>query len=168
MTRASDRFLRQLGDLEFDNEIANLAKLYQTTSDARWLWRVVILLHEKRRPIPANLVAKLAEWGGKILELSDPRELTAALELTGQPGGTSNVGPKQSAAYERRWRLASEVAAVKRLWPKMETIEACRTVAKNTGTPINYVKSAFYKTFPRRAGGNVAHRDLQGAMMSWR
>lgn len=109
------------------HEVNNEITLYHNTGDARFFWRAFLLIHESGEPMPQNFLDKLAQWGNRVIQAKTPQEIATAIEMTGDD--KKHIGPKHSEAYRRRWRLASEVQIVKRLY-KIKLIKAIETVAK--------------------------------------
>ena len=146
---------------QFEIDIQNTLALYRVTKDGRHIWQVVALHAETKTPLPPWLMAKLAEWAGAVQTLSKPAELCTALEL----GGTakSKVGPNLSAALERQWRLAREVARTREALPRLTLKAAIELVARNHSLPAARVKDAFHdmraklkKRSPKPKGMGIA------------
>lgn len=168
MSDDEQTFLAELGEQEFNCDIQNELALYRGTRDARYVWRAIALFHEAGRPLPPEFMAKLADWAGRVQQLSDPKKIAAALELTGSE--KRHVGPSHSRAHERRWRLASEVQTVRRLRPKLTLAEAIAIVARNRGMSEAKIKKDYHAVFtaPRGKAKASAAQDLSQVMTRWR
>lgn len=136
--------LDDLKEIAFTWKVNNELTLYLSTGDARFFWRAFLLLHKDGRPIPQNFMDKFAQIGERILQTTDVTALPAALELAGS--AKDHIGPKQSAAYRARRRLASEVAMVRSGY-KISLSEAIRIVARNKKMSVAKVKKAYHDIF---------------------
>lgn len=157
-----------LEEQEFNCDIQNELALYRGTGDARYVWRAIAQFQEAERPLPTEFMAKLADWAGRVQQLSDPKKIAAALELSGSE--KQHVGPKHSRAYERRWRLASEVQTVRRLRPKLTLAESIAIVARNRGLNHAKVKKDYHAIFtaPLRKPRALNGEDLSKVIDRWR
>jgi hypothetical protein len=167
----ADDALRQFMDAEFDRHIRNELSLYQATGDARFVWRAIGRFDMAGRPLPAEFVRKLSVWGAKVQNLSDPKSIAAALELSGT--GKSKVGPKHSAAFKKRWRLGSEVLTLMKLHPSLALGAAIKAVARNNALSVAKVKSAYHAVFTapateaQRQRAETAGSELHGVLSQW-
>ena len=165
-------FHEQLIREELMHVVNNEIALYQQTGDARFFWKAIIELHEHREPIPESYMAQIVRWANSILRLSEPREIATALELTGD--GKRKVGPSHSDAFEKRWRLASEVQIVKRLRPSLSLDAALKIVARNRSETFAKVKGAYHSVFTApvakqsKKAKQAAKTDLSDAIRAWR
>ena len=139
-----DSILARLAEDEFIRTVNNDVARYHATGDARFVWKVIARYAQANKPLPMDYVHKLAEWGGKLQQISKPADIATALELSGDE--KNKVGPKHSAAYTKRWRLASEVQQVHQrpFGPPISIAEAIRIVARNRALPVSVVHGAFY------------------------
>lgn len=165
-------FLAQLAEAEHVCEVNNEITLYHNTGDARFFWRAFLLIREAKKPIPEDVLSKIAEYANGLISAKTPREIAAALELAGD--GKSHSGPKHSQAYVRRWRLASEVQTVMRLRPSLSLKTAIEIVARNRGLTVAKVKAAYHRVFTeplgRAAKGKQKNQtqSLANIMETWR
>jgi hypothetical protein len=161
------KYIQDLEREQHIHDVNNEITLYQQTGDARFFWRAFLTIHEFGDPIPKNFIDKLAQFGTKILQAKTPQELSAGLELTGDE--KRHIGPIQSAAYQRRWRLASEVKTVKELY-KIPLSKAIATVAKNNNLGVSKVRNDYHKVFTARTK-TVTQKtpvvSLTDAMKAW-
>lgn len=160
--------LSELAEAEFIRAVNNDAERYRATGDARFVWKVIARYAQADKPLPMDYVRKLAEWGGKLQQISKPADIATALELSGHD--KEHVGPARSAAFSKRWRLASEVHRVQRLHAGT-LIDAIRIVARNSGKTLAVVKKAYHDVF--NATEKRTHRrrradDLASIMSNWR
>lgn len=160
-----DPITASIQEQDFACRIQNNLALYENTGDARYVWRAIFLFHEAKKPLPPALMAKLVDWGGRVQSISDPKEIAAALELTGD--NRRHVGPRHSQAYQRRWRIASEVKIVRSLRASLTLAQAIQIVARNRGLTVAKVKKDYYGTFPAPRRRDKA-QDLSQAMQAWR
>lgn len=157
----SKAFIEDMKRRDFNTRVNREFELYLDSGDGRFLWRAFLLLHEAGQPIPQNLLDKLAQWGGRLLTAKDPREIAAALELS---------GAKHSAAYRKRWRLAMEVNQVKELFNLATLKEAIEVVARNRKLKFSVVENNYHSVFTADAGKNKprdAEHALTGVMNTW-
>lgn len=148
--------------------VNNEITLYRQTGDARFFWKAIMLLHEHREPVPEQYMAQIVKWAGKVQSISEPREIAAALELSGD--AKRKVGPKHSAAYEKTWRLASEVKNVKNLRAGTSLAKAIGIVARNKGLPLPVVKAAYHEVFTApvtKQSRKAPRQNLADAMRGW-
>lgn len=153
------------------HDVNNEITLYQNTGDARFFWRAFLTLREAGEPIPEDFLSKLAQWGSKLIRAQTPTEIASALELGGDE--KRHIGPAHSAAYYKRWRLASEVQTMMKMRPTLKLAEAIRIVAKNSGMTTSKVKADYHKVFTApvsKAGKSRANKghSLNQAMNAWR
>lgn len=164
--RAGDRLQRDIEEAGFSAAVSNEVALYRNTGDARFLWRAVMLHNDAARPLPVELVAKLAEWGSKVQTLAAPDAIAQALELRGSK--KDKIGPRHAITYRRRWRLASEVDLVHRLRPDKSLTEAMKTVARNRGKSFAVVKKAYHDIFTAPVRAHCASASVQDLLQAWR
>lgn len=159
--------LSELAEAEFTRAVNNDLARYQATGDARFVWKAIGRYAQADKPLPMDYLRKLAEWGGKIQQLARPAEITAALELSGDE--KNKVGPAHSAAYTKRWRLASEVQRVHLMRPG-PLIAAIRIVAQNSGESVSVVKRSYHAVFtaPVKQPRRPAPTDLTSIISGWR
>ena len=141
--------------------VNNEIHLFHATGDARFFWRAYRRLHQAGEPIPQSYLDVLADFAGRILMTENVAELPAALGLAGSE--KAHIGPKQSAAYRRRWHLASEVLMVRDLY-KMSLADAIKTVARNRGLSAATVKKAHYEIFTKPATGAKRRESVDAGM----
>lgn len=167
MSDDEKKFIAELERQDHVHAVNNEISLYQNTGDARFFWQAFLMIHEKGDPIPQDFLDKLAQWGRGAIQAQTPKEVAVALELSGN--GKNHLGPKQSATYEKRWRLASEVKTVKNLY-RISLIEAIRTVARNNSLPIHKVKSVYHEVFTaplNESEKNTDGKSLASVMAGW-
>lgn len=162
----ADEVQQTLDAASFQAAVNNELTLYQNTGDARFIWRAVIRHHEANVAMPAVLVAKLAEWGGRVQTVSSPHAIVLALELKGT--AKDKIGPSHSAAYRRRWRLASEVQLLHRLAPDKTLDQAIKNVARDRGKSVGQVKKAYYDVFTASMQAPDETAPVQGLLQTWR
>jgi hypothetical protein len=166
------RFLAQLAEQEHVREVNNKITLYHNTGDARYFWRAFLLLREAKKPIPEDVLSKIAKYAEGLISAKTPREIAAALELAGDE--KSHTGPKHSQAYAKRWRLASEVQLVKRLRPSLPLKSAIQIVARNRGLTVAKVKADYHRVFTEPLGRAAKGKQktqiqsLANVMKEWR
>lgn len=159
ISAALDRWQRAEKIQQVNNEVA----LFENTGDGRFFWRAIVRIVESGETLPTSYTKKLAEIGGNLLTAITPNEIAAALEFAGDKG--AHIGPKQSRAYVKRWRLASEVRQVKDFYsiPLARAIEA---VARNNKLTVSKVKKDYHSIFtkqrPKQTGNHI--HALNGAM----
>jgi hypothetical protein len=158
-------FLAQLKREQLANDVQNECTLYRNTGDGRFLWRAFLRLHGAKEPIPQAILDRLAHWGGRLLGAQDPKEIAAALELSGDE--KKHIGPKQSESYRKRWRLASEVCIVRDLY-KISLTKAIAAVARNSGLSVATVKGAYDDVFRAPLRERKSPTDLTSALNNWR
>ena len=162
----ADEVQRALDAANFQAAVNNELTLYRNTGDARFVWRAVMRYHEANITMPAVLVAKLAEWGGRVQTVSSPDAIVLALELKGS--AKDKIGPSHSAAYRRRWRLASEVQLLHRLAPDKTLDQAIENVARNRRKSIAQVKRAYHDVFTASMQAPDETAAVQGLIQTWR
>ena len=140
----SGDFLDQVRKQQLISHVNNEIHLYHATGDARFFWRAYRRLHKAGEPIPQDFLNKIAEFASSILSNDDLSALPKALELAGSD--KSHIGPKQSALYRRRWKIASEVEMVKDLY-KISTTQAIKAVAENRELSFGNVKKIHWQVF---------------------
>lgn len=161
-------FFQQIEREQTVHDVNNEITLYQQTGDARFFWRAFLIIHESGDPIPKDFINKLAKFGEKLLQTKTPQELATALELTGDT--KKHVGPKHSLAYEKRWRLASEVRTVKELY-KISLQKAIEAVARNNNLSAFKVRKDYHSVFTagvHKANKDAAATSLSSAVNAWR
>lgn len=155
------------------HEVNNEITLYQATGDGRFFWRAFLTLYEAGEPLPSNFLAKFAQLGNSLLSATTPQEISAALEFSANDG-RRHVGPKHSRAYEKRWRLASEVKTVLRLRPELSLVAAKRIVARNRGLSLAEVSKTYHDVFtaPLRKSRAIEakknERQIDSVLRSWK
>lgn len=171
---SAEDFVRDIQKLQLDVDVGAELALYTNTGDARFIWRAVARCHAADAPLPPVIVDKLAQWAALVQPLAEPAALVAALELSGS--AKSKIGPKHSAAYRRRWRLAGEVSTVMRMIPdrkpnKGKLRKALAIVAHRRGLSVSVVKAAYHQTVTaddRGADKLDRAAELQAALRAWR
>lgn len=145
---ADEETLRNLERQPLMTEVDNALTLYMSERNGLLIWRAFRLLHEAGQPIPANILAKFAEWAAKLEQVSDTRDIALALELSG--GSKSPKGSSRLEAAEHRRSIASEVNDVAKLYG-MSINKAIEVVSKNQGMGKDSVRSAYFSHFrPRK------------------
>lgn len=165
----ADELQRSVQEASFNAAVQNEITLYANTGDGRYVWRLIALYHEARRALPWEVVAKLAAWGDKIQGLTTPAAIAEALELKGS--SKHKRGPSNAAAYRKRWRLASEVDLVRRLFPGIKTLKAAfKVVAANRGLSVPVVKRAYHDVFTATQTQPAADAStvIQDLLQTWR
>lgn len=168
MNEDEKKFIAEIERQDHVHAVNNEISLYQNTGDARFFWQAFLMIHEKGDPMPQDFLDKLAQWGRGAIQAQTPKEVAVALELSGD--GKKHLGPKQSATYEKRWRLASEVKTVKNLY-RISLIEAIRAVARNNSLPIHKVKSVYHEVFKasgKESKKRTAEKSLVSVLATWR
>ena len=162
-----DRLLEQIEHGEHVRRVNNEITLYHNTGDARFFWRAFLLIRKEGKPIPDDFLDKIAQWGGKLLTAQTPAQVATAMELTGDE--RRHVGPKQSEAYRRRWRLASEVKNVQRQFD-VSLQKAIEAVALNNRLSVPKVKRDYHEVFtaPLKQTRPKKNGTLDEAMRAWR
>lgn len=140
-----EEYLDNLDERQFNCEVQNELTLYRGTGDARFVWKAIMLYAEAKKPLPAEFVTDLAVWGARVQTLSKPGDIAAALELTGRKD-RHRIGPHDSAAFTKRWLLASEVQRVMKA-KRCRPGEAKALVARNRGLSESVVAKAYHAVF---------------------
>jgi hypothetical protein len=166
MTSEPDDFFSNMEGRQINTEINDALALYEKTRDGRYFWRAFIILHEASQPIPQNFLDKLAQIGQRLLTADSAANIATALEFSGDKG--KYVGSTTSMAYERRWRVASEVHQVKEFY-NLSLNKSFSVVAIRRGLTVFKVKADYHKVFktPARkalkiAGSRVLAQQMQG------
>jgi hypothetical protein len=141
---ASNEYLRALQR----QEVNDILTLYISEPNGLLLWQAITLLHEIGDPIPANLHAKLAEWGRKLQKTQESDEVVKILGLVGDE--KFKRGPKRLAIAEKQRAIAGQVIVVMSHF-KMTAKEAFEVVKKSypeqSRLKTSYIKAA-YNRFP--------------------
>lgn len=165
-----DAYVKELDHEQLVHDVNNEITLFHATSDPRFFWKAFVLLREAGEPIPESFMRQITVWGNALIPAATPHQVAAALQMTGN--GKRHIGPKHSAAYERRWRIASEVKRVSEFY-KITITKAVATVARNNSLTVAKVKKAYHDTFtaPVTKTKNTSKetaRALDSALNSWR
>ena len=163
----SEKFIEHIERQQTVYSVNDELALYRNTGDARFFWRAFLLIRQAGQPIPDDFLNKISQWGGKLLAAQTPTEIAMALELSGND--KRHLGPKQSAAYRRRWELASEVHSVRDLY-RLRLSKAIEIVARNRGLSVAKVKHDYHavSTAPLKQTKPEKGGTLDEAMRAWR
>jgi hypothetical protein len=167
MTSEPDDFFSDMEGRQINNDVNDALALYKQTRDGRYFWRAFLLLHESGRPIPQNFLDKLAQIGQSLLKAESTANIATALEFSGDE--RKYVGSNKSMAYERRWRVTSEVEQVKELY-KLSVKEALSVVARSQRLAVSKVKADYHKIITasvRRERRSVGSRALAQQFKGW-
>jgi hypothetical protein len=167
MTSEIDEFLSDVEDRQINYDVNDALALYKQTRDGRYFWRAFMILHEFGRPIPQNFLDKLAQIGQSLLKAESAANIASALEFSGNK--KKYVGSPTSMAYERRWRIASEVHQVKELY-SLSLIKSFSVVASHQRLTVAKVKADYYKVIKAPARKAIKHsgsRVLAQQMQGW-
>ena len=142
--------------------------LYRITQDGRFFWRAFLRLHGSGQPVRQDFLDKLAEIGKKLLSADSADSVVSALEFSGNK--KKHVGPETSAAYRRRYVVATKVHWAKTFW-NVSLKQAIEIIAKDRNLSVSKVKADYHKiyTAPAKAEKKgTRHRDIAQAMNAWR
>lgn len=166
MTSEPDDFFSDMEGRQINTDVNDALALYEQTRDGRYFWRAFMILHESGRPIPQNFLDKLAQIGQSLLKAESDANIATALEFSGDK--RKYVGSPTSMAYERRWRVASEVHQVKELY-SLSLNQSFSVVADRLRLTVSKVKTDYHKVIkaPARkalkiAGSRVLAQQMQG------
>jgi hypothetical protein len=164
MTSHSEEFISAMEAEIINSDVNDALALYGQTRDGRYFWRAFIILHESGRPIPQNFLDKFAQIGQRLLEAENTANIATALEFSGNKGKC--VGSPRSMAYERRWRIASEVHQVKELY-SLSLNKSFSVVADRLQLTVSKVKTDYHKVIKASARKNAGPRVLAQQMQGW-
>jgi len=175
VTSDSEQFISAMDAAITNSEVNDAWTLYQETKDGRYFWHAFLALHKAGRPIPQSFLDKLANIGNSLLSADSNPKIAIALEFSGDK--TKYVSASKSMAYERRWRVASEVHQMEEFYNLSRT-KAFSLVAKNRQMTIGMVKFDYYKVVSASAKrainaatktktGTKAFPTLDQAMQGW-
>ncbi|HMO48162.1 MAG TPA: hypothetical protein PKB14_19315 [Rubrivivax sp.] len=123
--------------------------LYRHERNGLAVWRAIRICHKYGEPLPANIVAKLAQWGEALEKAATPREIARALDLAGRDRG--HKGRRRLDAADRRLEIASAV----RNYMDRAGVNATAAIAwyaKNAKPALSVpaVKKHYYAIFGRQ------------------
>lgn len=146
-------FLQEITEAELHRDLQAEVVMYAHTRDGRYVWRLLLRLHEAKLPIPPEVFDKLAVWAVRLLSATSPEEIAAAIEFSGD--AKRHIGPRKSAGVYRRVSVASEVRNLidlqRSIGNKLSAADAIRAVARNRGLTETQVKGDYHRTFPGKA-----------------
>jgi hypothetical protein len=148
----------------FVNRINAHLAAYRSERNGLSVWRAISECHAQGEPLPANVVALLAQWGATLETAGTGRDVAHALQLAGD--GKAHKGRRTLDAIERRRTVAALVAKVQRLYG-LSTNDAIALVAKMNGISETKIKAdhyAFWRPSQREARRAA---DPFAAMQRW-
>lgn len=165
-----DAFIKAMRHGELVRDVNNKIALFQNTGDPRFFWKAFVLLREAGEDIPESFMHQITVWGKALIPAATPHQVATAVQMIGTE--KRHIGPKHSAAYEHRWRIASEVERVKKLY-KVNLATSIDVVARDRNLTVAKVKKAYHDTFTgpakkAKATEKEADRSLDATLNAWR